>query len=155
MSTTTYLIPSRFPLPSPAVHYFCESWLTCQSEPSTRYTYRGRADSLLATEQLLSVIPLSVRQFLDVDILPERGWRGQVPAWFGIPCRIGRARLWLRTQAGSASHRDFSLLALLPEADLEDAPPLIYLGTQFLLEHQAKVILDCSSQDSRGQLLVP
>src|SRR5258708_3341222 len=115
VSTTTILLPSRLPLPAPAPHYFCQSRLTCHGEPFTRYTYRGRADSFLATEQLLSVIPLPIREFLDVVITPERGWRGQVPSWYGISCRIGRVGLWLPVEEGPGSHREFSLLALLPE----------------------------------------
>jgi len=137
------------------VHYFCQSWLTCHGEPFTRYTYRGRADSFLATEQLLSVIPLPIREFLDVVITPERGWKGQVPTWYGISCRIGRVGLWLPIEEGPGSHREFSLLALLPEEELEDASPLIHLGTQFLLEYQAHVHLDCSSIAGSGRLVLP
>jgi hypothetical protein len=149
------LLPSTLPFPAPVVHYFCESWLTCHGEPSTRHTYRERADSFLATEQLLSVIPLPIRELIDIQVTPERGWKGQIPTWYGIPCRIGRVRLWLPTQAGPSSHRDFSLLALLPERELEDASPLIHVGTQFLLEHRAQVHLDCSSSDGRGRLIFP
>jgi hypothetical protein len=149
------LLPSRLPFPTPVVHYFCESWLTCHSTPSTRYTYRERIDALLATEQLLSVIPLPIRELIDVAISPARGWKGQVPTWFGIPCRVGRVKLWLPIEEGPGSHREFSLLVLLPEQELEDASPLIHLGTQFLLEYHADVHLDCSSSAGQGRLVIP
>jgi hypothetical protein len=101
------------------------------------------------------VIPRAVFQFLDLAIAPERGWKGQVPTWFGIRCRIGRATLWLPIQEYPGQYRELSLLALLPRQDLEDAPPFILIGTQFLLEHEARIELDCSSVKSRGRLVIP
>jgi hypothetical protein len=50
---------------------------------------------------------------------------------------------------------EFSLLALFPRRDLEDAPPFVQLGTQFLLEHEAFVHLDCSSVTGGGRLVLP
>jgi hypothetical protein len=51
--------------------------------------------------------------------------------------------------------RAFPLLVLLPKRDLEDAPPFIHLGTQFLLEYKAALHLDCSATDQPGKLIIP
>jgi hypothetical protein len=153
--TTTVLRPSRLPAPSPIVHYFCESWWTCHTAPGSKHHYRERLDSILSTSQGLSVIPPTVFERLDLVVLPERGWKGQVPTWFGIPCRIGRVTMWLAVQEAAGPYREFSLLALFPRHDLEDAPPFIYLGTQFLLEYRAELRLDCSSPTAEGRLLIP
>jgi hypothetical protein len=91
---------------------------------------------------------------LDLVILPVRGWRGRVPTWLGIPCRIGRVTVWLLVQEDLGRHREFSLLVLLPQGEPEDAPPFIHLGMQFLLEYRARVLLDCSSTVA-GQLIIP
>jgi hypothetical protein len=155
MATTTILKPSRLPFPAPAVHYVCESWLTCGSSPGTGYLYRERVDSLLATGQPLSVVPLGIQQFLALEITPAPGWKGQVPTWFGVACRIGRLRIWLPVWESPGTYREFSLLALLPRAELDDSAPLLQLGTQFLLEHRAQVVLGCTSPRQPGKLLIP
>ncbi len=54
MPTTTIFKASLFPLPTPAVHYICETWWTCSSGSGNRYEYRERFDSLLSTAELLS-----------------------------------------------------------------------------------------------------
>ncbi len=155
MPTTTALKPSLIPAPTPLARYFCESWWTCQTAPGSRHHYRERLDSLLSTGQALSVIPPTVFERLDLVSLPERGWRGQVPSWFGVPCRIGRVTLWLSVEGAPGTYRPLSLLALLPRHDLEDAPPFIQLGTQFLHEHRAELRLDCSSPAGEGRLVIP
>jgi hypothetical protein len=79
---------------------------------------------------------------LDLDVNPVPGWKGMIPTWFGITCRIGRATLWLPVQENPGQLRSFSTLVLLPQLELTDAPPFVHLGTQFLIEHQAEVFLD-------------
>jgi hypothetical protein len=74
-----------------------------------------------------------------------------VPTWFGIPCRIGRARIWLTFVEGPGVYHEFGLLALFPRHDLQDAPPFVQLGTQFLLEYAGAVHLDCSSLSGDGR----
>jgi hypothetical protein len=110
---------------------------------------------VLATGQPLSVISPTTRQALDIVALPVPGWRGRVPTWFGIACRVGRVRLWLPVHEEPGRYREFSLLVLLPRQDLEGAPPYIHLGTQFLLEYRARVVLDCSSAVIPGHLIIP
>jgi hypothetical protein len=153
MPITTLLHPYPARYPSPAVHYLCQSWWTCSSTSS--HTWRNRCDSLLATGQMLSVIPATIRDTMEVVVEPVRGWKGRVPSWYGIACRIGRVTLWLPIEEEPGRYRELSLLGLLPKEDLEDAPPFILLGTQFLLEYQAQVVLDCSGATNPGRLLLP
>src|SRR5260370_19681688 len=117
MPTTTLLSPPPLLLPSLSLRYLCPCWWTCHS--TGRHTWRVRCDSLLATGQLLSVIPPTIRQNLDVAIKPARGWRGQIPTWFGIPCRIGRVAVWLPIEQGPELYREFSLLVTFPDQNLE------------------------------------
>jgi hypothetical protein len=153
MSTTTVLNPYSGRFPTPTVRYLCTAWWTCYSTP--RHTWRSRCDLLLATSQPLSVIPAAIRQMLDLVIKPVSGWRGQIPFWFGIPCRIGRAALWLPIQENPGEYREFSLLVLLPQRELKDAPPFIHLGTQSLLEYGAQVFIDGSSISLPGKISIP
>jgi hypothetical protein len=153
--TTTRLRPSRIPAPAPLVHYFCESWWACHTGPGSRHQYRERLDSLLSTGLTLSVIPPDALARLDLVRQPERGWRGQVPPWFGVPCRIGRVTLWLPVEETPGTYREFLLLALFPRREVEDGPPFIQLGTQFLLEYGAELHLDCSPPISEGRLVIP
>jgi hypothetical protein len=63
--------------------------------------------------------------------------------------------MWLAVQGTLGQYREFSVLALLPRRDLEDALPFISLGTQFLLEYQGQVHLNCSSPREEGRLIIP
>jgi hypothetical protein len=155
MATTTLLQPSLVPAPAILAHYVCETWWTCHTAPGSKHYYRERLDSLLATCQGLSVIPPTVLERLDLVIVPEKGWKGRVPTWFGIPCRIGRVTIWLSILEEPKLYREISLLALFPRHDLEDAPPFVQLGTQFLLENRGNLVLDCSLPPGTGQLLFP
>src|SRR5947209_4850063 len=112
MPTTTGLVAYPVRMPSPAFRFLCQSWWTCHS--NGRHTWRNRCDALLATGQALSVIPRAVQENLDLVIRPEPGWRGQVPSWFGVACRIGRVAMWLPIADNPGQLREFSLLALLP-----------------------------------------
>jgi len=88
--TTTVFTPSLFPLPAPAVHHVSQSWWTCHCGASGRHRYRERFDTMLAPGLLLTVMPPTVTERFELEILPEPGWKGQIPSWFGIPCRLGR-----------------------------------------------------------------
>ncbi len=93
-----------------------------------------------------------------MEVSTVSGWTGSVPTWFGMPCSIGRVRVWLPEEGGPTLFRDLSLLALVPNSDLPDAPPYIHLGAQFLLEYRARVFLDCTAGtpgSSSGQLIIP
>jgi hypothetical protein len=135
-------------------HYVCESWWTCHTAPGSKHYYRERLDSLPATGQALSVIPPAVLERLDLAIVSEPGWKGNVPTWFGILCRIGGVRLWLPILEEPGVYHEFGLLALFPQHDLEDAPPFVQLGTQFLLQHAGALYLDCSSPSVECRLVL-
>jgi hypothetical protein len=140
MATTTPL--TRYPLsyPDPTARYLLEAWWTCPSSPG--HTWKQRSDCVLSTGEPFSVLPPTVRDSLDPEILPVRGWKGKIPTWYGQPCRIGRATLWLPAQEDGGLLHALSLLVLLPRQEPPDIPPFALLGTQFLLEHRARVILD-------------
>jgi hypothetical protein len=110
---------------------------------------------MLAPGQLLTVMPPTVTERFDLEILPERGWKGQVPTWFGVPCRVGRVTIWLPILEGPAPLRALSLLALFPREEVDDMPPFIQIGTQFLLEHRTELHLDYSSPAGEGRLVIP
>ena len=154
--TVTPLFPYPLPYRRPSCRFLCGTWWVCRS---TRrgHTWRQRADSLVTTEQPLSVIPPYLRHQLDLDVLPVSGWSGAIPDWRGIPCQIGRVQACLPIM-GSFLPRQFSTLVLLPRREPPDPLPYAYLGVQFLIEYQAQVELDCSTgapHSCSGQLLIP
>jgi hypothetical protein len=153
MSITVRLHPYPIRYPSPTLRFLCHSWWTCRSTP--RHTWRRRCDCLLALGQPLSVIPWAIQQSLDLVIKPAPGWKGQVPTLFGVSCRIGRAALWLPVEENPGEYREFALLALFPKQDVEDAPPYVHLGMQFLLKQKGQVFLDCSTPATEGRLVLP
>jgi hypothetical protein len=102
----------------------------------------------------LSVMPQTARNGLDPVILPAPGWQGLAPTWLGVPCRVGRVTLWLPIQEIPGHFRSLSLLALLPQQDIPDAPPFIQLGVQFLLEHHVQVVLN-EAATGANRLVIP
>jgi hypothetical protein len=112
------------------------------------------SDSVLATTEPLSVILPSIRNPLDLVCASEPGWSGPVPDWRGIPCRIGRAEMWLPVE-GTHLLRPFSLLALFPERDPPGWLPYVLLGAQFLQEYQVIVHLHGSQTPVVGSLTIP
>jgi hypothetical protein len=150
--TTTALTPYPLALPVGVVRFLAISWWTCSSTGS--HTWRNRNDALVAPEQPLSVIPFTIRNNLDPEVYPVPGWRGRIPTWYGVTCRIGRLTLWLPIEENPGQLRSFSLLALLPQQDLPDAPPFIQLGAQFLIEYRGQAVFD-GETPSNSRLLVP
>ena len=139
--------------PVPTVRFLSVSWWTCWTTPQQSYTWRTRSDSLLATDEPVSIMLRSLRDRLDVVWTPEVPPSGMEPQWRGIPCRMGRVPLWLPLQ-GNEPLRELSLLVLVPEHDPVDGLPYVLLGTQFLLEHRSTAHLDCSEQPG-GHLQIP
>jgi hypothetical protein len=131
------------------VRFLVVSWWTCVSTGT--HTWRNRSDSLIAPGQPLSVIPPTARNILNLDVYPVPGWRGRIPSWYGIPCRIGRVILWLANEENPGQPRPFSLLALLPQQEPPDAPPFIQIGAQFLVEYRGQLLLD-GEDPSRSRL---
>jgi hypothetical protein len=75
-----------------------------------------------------------------------------LPSWCGIPCRFVRLRIGLPI-VGSSSTRPFRLLALLPLEEVNEVPPMLRLGAEFLLANRASVSL--STIPCQGQLVIP
>jgi hypothetical protein len=96
-----------------------------------------------------------MQESLELVIQTAPGWKGQAMTWFGVSCRVGRVALWLPIEENPGEYREFALLALLPKHDVEDAPPYIHLGMQFLLEQKGQVFLDCSTPAAEGRLALP
>ncbi len=153
MATTTPLTAYPVRLPSPSVRFLCEAWWTCYS--AGQHTWRTRSDLFLATGEPLSVIPRPFQQSLAFVIRPDTAWRGQAQTWRGVPCRIGRVSLWVPSEETAGLLRELSLLALLPRHEVEEVPPYVLLGTQFLIEHRAQVVLDGSVPGAVGKLVIP
>jgi hypothetical protein len=63
--------------------------------------------------------------------------------------------MWLSVLEEAAPYREFSLLTLFPRHDIQDSPPFVQLGTQFLLAQRAGVQLDCSSVAAEGRIVIP
>src|SRR5262245_44899629 len=140
MPRTVLLTRCSLPYPSAAAHFVAEAWWTCHS--TRRHTWRARNDCLLATGEALTVVPPTIRANLALVVTPVRGLLAAVPSWFGVPCRIGQSTVWLAVQETACHCGPFPILVLLPQRDLPGAPPFVFLGAQFLLEHQAQVFLD-------------
>lgn len=149
---TSPLTVVMLPWPGLAARFLVEAWWTCVS--SGLHTWRNRADALVSTGEALTVIAPTIKTNLNLDVRPVRGWRGQVPSWCGIPCRIGRVTLWLPCAETPGQLQSFDGLAIFPQADLPDAPPYILLGTQFFLEYRIIASVD-GGQVSNSHLTIP
>jgi len=132
----------------------CGSWFTAWTNAQRQHTWRACSDSVLATNEPLSVLIPSLRQPIDPVIRPEPRWQGPVPDWQGIRCQIGRVEMWLPDRDPFVL-RSFSLLVLLPDRDPSAWLPYVLLGVQFLMEHRVAVRLDCGQATGPGQLEIP
>jgi hypothetical protein len=154
LPSVTPLRPYALSYSFPTCRFLCASWWTAWTNTSHNHTWRACTDSVLATSEPFSVLIPSLRDPIDPVILPEPHWQGPVPDWQGIPCRIGRAELWL-PYGDSLTLRPFSPLVLLPERDPPQWLPYALLGVQFLTEYHAAVSLPCAPGGGPGQLTIP
>jgi hypothetical protein len=152
--TITPLRPYPLSYTFPTCRFLCGSWWTAGSGAQRQRTWRACTDSLLATNEPLSVLIPSLRGPIDPVVVPEPRWQGPVPAWQGISCKIGRVEIWL-PERDPFVLRPFSLLVLLPDRDPQEWLPYVLLGVQFPLEHRIAVRLDCGQHVSAGQLEIP
>jgi hypothetical protein len=152
MATATNLIAYPVHYPSPSVRFLAEAWWTCRSSGS--HTWRNRSDCILATDLPLSVVCPGICDNLELELSPVPGWKGRIPSYQGITCRIGLATLWLAQQDNPGQYRSFSLLTLIPQTEPIDAPPFIHLGAQFLLQYQVQVSLD-ANPTGKSQMVIP
>jgi hypothetical protein len=152
--TTTALRARPLSLAFPTCRFLCGSWWTAWTNAQRQHTWRACTDSVLATDEPISVMFPSLREPIDPVIAPEPRWQGAVPDWRGIPCDIGRVELWLPCD-DALTLRPFSLLVLFPNQNPPDWLPYVLLGVQFLTEYRATVTLGCSPTGSLGQLVIP
>jgi hypothetical protein len=152
MSSTVSLTRYVLPYPTVTARFLAETWWTCHS--GSRHTWRNRCDSIVATGEAISVVPPTIRRALDPVLSPVRGWRGVVPSWDGIPCRLGQATVPLPIQENPGQFLDLPILVLLPQQDLPDAPPYVLLGVQFLIAHRAQLLLD-TANPGHDRLIFP
>jgi len=137
--------------PFPTACYSCEAWLFCFNVRNRAYTTR-RFRALLSTGEPYSL----VLPFLGEDgtflVCEEETACQETHVWWGVPCRFVRVRLRLPI-VGSSNPRPFLLRALLPLREVEDAPPFIRLGGNFLYDNAARVTLE--SDPWQGKLIIP
>lgn len=152
--TVTLLQPWEPPpeaRPFPTAGYRCGAWLFCFDSRTRAYTAR-QFTALLSTGEPYSVV-LPFIQEDDVSIICEEETACQdTHVWWGVPCRFVRVRMRLPVE-GATIPRLFVLRALLPLREVEDVPPFIRLGGNFLHDNRARVELE--SDPWQGKLIVP
>ena len=99
-------------------------------------------EAWLDTGAPLSVIPFHIQQ---------KGLRWQpIPGiqatWSGQPCDLGRIDIWLPTDQPPCLRGPLSLLAKFAQSDPPGPPVPVLLGLEFLLSHQAELILPLPPQ---------
>jgi hypothetical protein len=137
--------------PFPTAGYCCDAWLFCYNLPKQVYTSR-RFRVLLSTGEPYSIVLPFVRGNGTFIVCEEETACQETLVWWGVPCRFVRVRMRLPV-VGTAIPRLFTLRALLPLSEVEDVPPLIRLGANFLHDTSARVELD--SNPWQGRLLIP
>lgn len=148
--TTVPLYPFPVTTIVPSIRFLCRSWWSCYSDGS--HTWRNRSDCLIATGEAVTIMPLAVRESLDLEIKPVAGWKDREPHWLGAPCLVGRTTIWLPIAEEPGQYRDFSLLALFPTDDLPHVVPYVLLGMQFFVEHRLQLTIDCSSAERAASI---
>jgi hypothetical protein len=127
----------------------CESAVFCVYKDRIAYT-SIRVRALLSTADPISVVfPLNSEDLLARSDFVDHPYP---LSWHGIPCALMRVRIGLPV-LGSPIPRPFKLLALLPIEDVEDVPPFIRLGAEFLQANRVTVQL--SSSPCEGRLVIP
>jgi hypothetical protein len=131
--TVTFLQPWYPPAeacPFTTAGYSCEAWLFCFNLRRHVYTSR-RFRVLLSTGEPCSIVLPFLRGNGTFIVCEEETAYQETHVWWGVPCRFVRVRMRLPV-VGNSSPRLFVLRALLPLREVEDAPPFIRLGGNFL-----------------------
>jgi hypothetical protein len=137
--------------PFPTGGYCCDAWLFCFNLARQAYTSR-RFRALLSTGEPYSIVLPFLRGNGTSIVCEEETACQQTHVWWGVPCRFVRVRMRLPV-VGATMPRPFVLRALLPLREVEDVPPLIRLGGNFLYDNSAQMELD--SNPWQGRLLIP
>jgi hypothetical protein len=135
---------------SPTACYVCGIRVFCYNSQRNVYTSPA-CRALLSPGDPFSVV-FPYRDPEGRTIVYEPVVVSAPPSWCGVPCRFVRLRIGLPV-VGSSSPRPFRLLALLPLAEIEDIPPMLRLGAEFLHANRASVSL--STTPCEGQLVIP
>jgi hypothetical protein len=142
--------PHTEALLTPTDCYYTPTLIFCFNPVTGVYT-SARFGALLSTGDPYSVVfPLTQPQSL--GIVCEDVEHTVPLSWCGVPCRLVRIRIGLPV-VDSPSPRPFTLLALLPTEEVEDVPPILRLGAEFLTAHKASVRL--FSAPCTGDLIIP
>ncbi len=101
--------------------------------------------AVLNPEMPYSVLPFSVRESVGIrcDLSASANWQGRpIPAWRGIPCRVGHTVLTLHNER-TPHTVDLPLLVLLPDRDPPGPrPEMLYLGMEFLRHYGLRLSVD-------------
>lgn len=136
--------------PAPTGCYFCR--VRVFGFHVARNVYTGLVcRAILSPGDPYSVLlPVHARHNIQVpsEVIPH-----SVPlSWHGVPCQLVRVRIGLPV-VGDPGLRPFRLLALLPTSPVEDTPPLLRLGTEFLHANRATVRL--FTHPTYGEIIIP
>ncbi len=130
--------------------YVCMAKLLCYDVPRNAFTSRDCPALFSPGDPYSVVFPLNASRDL-VGVYDSVSFSASL-SWCGAPCRLVRLRFGLPI-LGSLAARPFQLLALLPHRNVEDVPPFIRLGAEFLHANRASVHL--SSSPCEGRLVIP
>jgi hypothetical protein len=137
--------------PFPTAGYRCSAWLFCFNPRKQVYTsHRFRA--LLSTGEPYSIVLPFLSGNGTFIVCEEETACQETHVWWGVPCRFVRVRMRLPV-VGASIPRRFTLRALLPLEEVNDVPPFIRLGGNFLYDTAARVELE--SDPRQGRLIIP
>jgi hypothetical protein len=135
--------------PFPTSCYRCLARVFCHD--TRRQTLTSRTFGALFSPGDPYSVVLPYQEEEDVRIIADPV-PVSAPSWYGVPCQFVRLRIGLPI-VGSSAPRPFRLLALLPLEEIEDVPPLLRLGAEFLHANHASVSLSTTPRE--GWLLIP
>ncbi len=129
--------------------YLCTTRLLCYNAIQGTITSVAVHALLSPADPFSVVFPLNAPEFRPII---ERIDYPYPLAWCGVRCGLARLRIGLPV-VGSGPPRPFRLLALLPLRPIEDVPPFIRLGAEFLHANRASVQL--STAPCGGRIVIP
>jgi hypothetical protein len=119
-------------------------WLLPDPAGAARRFARA-AIAVVSPELPYSVLPFALRQAfgMAIDLTAPPNWQSRpVPAWRGVPCRIGTAVLQLHNVLPTPRELEFTFQALLPDRDPPGPPAQrVLLGSEFLRRFGLRVTL--------------
>jgi len=137
--------------PFPTVGYHFMGRIFCVHQDHRTFTSRNFTILLSTGDPYSVVLPYESEERLSIYAEDETGCE-DTHYWWGVPCRFVRVRIGLPVLE-QPFPRPFTLRALLPLRDVEDALPFVRLGGNFLYDNHARVELE--SVPPRGRLVIP